>query len=260
MKNKIKKIQKENHKKKSNVLPNSNSKRDTKIKNNKSEKIHEVKSTMTISDIKNSGGEKFNSIKVSKSKRNINPKNKRNDINNNININININSNHIFNSNSQINNTKNHNTSNSINNSINSNIINKKKYNDLIKQTSTCASKRNVAYHQKLKKVILTASNNNIFNNSKKNYIYDEITKKKNSVLVTSNTLTFSGYLTSRNSQNSSKIKYSGKNEPNNFIGKGKIRGFKDKKNLFSKIEKVIHSKNKIPTVKSQKTKKTLQK
>ena len=255
IKNKMKKTQKEKERKIKNlnmhkITPYSNGKRNILSHTNKNEYLNLSNKAMTISGIKNySVKQKYNSIKTCKKRTIINSKTKRkSDINNNININININSNNIFNSTNQINNSHNYNLSNSLhNNSTNNSLLNKKKYYELLRQSSSFITKRNDNHRQMLKKMLLSSSSNyNIFNNS----------KKKNSILNT-NTLTFSRCLTSRNSQNSSKIKNKIKKDNKNIIGKMKtnICSYKVKKELFNKKEKVIYSKNKIPIVKSPRKK-----
>ena len=267
IKNKIKKGEKERQKANIDIYkiaPNATAQRYITTNNNKKDCFRASNKAMTISNIKNSNCVKYNSIKVSKKTRNINSKKKKSDINNNININININSNNIFNNTNQINNSNNNNISSSINNintnSMNNNLLNRKKYYEILRQSSSFISNRNdTQHHQILKKMLLSASNNNIFNNSKKNDIFEDISKKKHSVLNTNNTMTFSGYLTSRNSQNNSKIniknKKDNKTTSNNKIGnmKSNISSYKVKKELFSKKEKFIYNKNKIPIVKSPK-------
>ena len=252
IKNKIQKTHKN--------TPNSNKQRYITTNTYKNDNPPSSSNATTISGIKNSSvGQKYNSININKKKRIINSKKKiKSNINNNININININSNTIFNNTSQINNSNNYSLSNNIyNNIINSSILNKKKYYELLKESSSFISKKNESHRRILKRMLLSsASNNNIFNNSKKSNIYEEINKKKNSVLNT-NTLTFSRYLTTRNSLNSSKIKNKIKNDNINRIGnmKTNITSYKVKKDLFNKKEKVIYSKNKIPVIKSPKEK-----
>ena len=241
--------------------PNSNKQRYITTNTYKNDNPLSSSNAATISGIKNSSvRQKYNSINnISKKKRIINSKKKiKSNINNNININININSNTIFNNTSQINNSNNYSLSNHIyNNMINSSILNKNKYYELLKESSSFMSKKNKSHRYKLKRMLLSSvSNNNIFNNSKKSNIYEEIYKKKNSVLNT-NTLTFSRYLTTRNSLNSSKINNKIKKDKINRIGnmKTNISSYKVKKDLFNKKEKVIYSKNKIPVVKSPKEK-----
>ena len=266
IKNKIKKGEKEKQKVNIDIYkitPNTLAQRYITTNNNKNDALRASNKAMTISNIKNITGAKFNSIKVYKKTRNINSKMKKSDINNNININININSNNIFNNSNQINNL-NKNISNSIhniNNSNNNNILNKKKYYEILRQSSSFISNRNETHHhQILKRMLLSASNNNIFNNSKKNDIFEDLNKKKNSVLNTNNTLTFSGYLTSRNSLNTSKINKKSKKDNNNTTNNNKIgnmksniTSYKVKKELFNGKIKIITPKNKIPMGKSPK-------
>ena len=139
--------------------------------------------------------------------------------------------------------------------------LNKKKYYEILRQSSSFISNRNeTQHHQILKRMLLSASNNNIFNNSKKNDIFEDLNKKKNSVLNTNNTLTFSGYLTSRNSLNTSKINKKSKKDNNNTTNNNKIgnmksniSSYKVKKELFNGKIKIITPKNKIPMGKSPK-------
>ena len=157
-------------------------------------------------------------------------------------------------------NLKNYSLSNSIyTHSISNSILNKKKYNELLRQSSSFVFKKDNNHRQMLKKMLLSSmSNNSIFNNSKKNNnITEDIHKKKYLVLNTNNTLSFSRCLTYRNSQNSSIIKNTVKKSNKNRLGniKSHISSYKAKKDLFNKKEKIIYSKNKIPIVKIQKEK-----
>ena len=259
IKNKIKKGEKDRQKTNIDIYkiaPNTTAQRYITT-NNKIDCLNSSNKTMTISNIKNTSGAKFNSIKVCKKLRNIDSKKKKLDINNNININININSNNIFNNTNQINSSNSNNISNTIhniNNSINNNVFNRKKYYEILKQSSSFISNRDdTQHHQILKKMLLSVSNNNIFNNSKKANIYDDINKKKHSVLNSNHSLTFTGYLTCRNSQNSSKINYKIKKDNNTTTNdklgniKSNISSYKVKKELFNKKFTI----NKIPLVKS---------
>ena len=212
---------------------------------------------MTISDIKTIGESKFESIKVMKRQRTINSKKiKKSDINNNININININSNNIYNNTNQINNSNNNSIQNSSININNNNALTKKKYYEILRESTSFISKRNER-QPILKKMILTSnSNSNIYiDSSKKNFILDEMNKKKNSVF-NNNTLTFSGCLTCRNSRNSSKIKNKMKKN-SNYVGniKSNISNHKVKikKEFLNKKEVIIFPKYKIPMKKSPK-------
>ena len=243
IKNKITKKEKEISKIKIyKINKNSIAQRYTTLKSYKNKKEYSQSSNKatTISSLKNKNTSKFNSIKTNKNIRNINSKNRKTGTNNNININININSNNIFNSTNQINNSNNINNTNILhhNSNINNNLLNKKKGSELLRQSSFVSKK--IGTHRKiLKKMLLSASNNNIFNNSKKKYILEDNNKKKNSVLNTNNTLNFSGCLTSRNTQNSSKIK--DKKDKNS---KEKKRFGNIKSNISSyTIQKVLLSK-----------------
>ena len=198
---------------------------------------------------------KFGCIKVVKKQKTIDSKKKqRADINNNININININSNNIYNNTNQMNNNSNNNSnaSNNILNNIQSksisiNNFNKKKYLESLKKQSNPIIQRNES-HPLLKKILLSSSSNRNVYNFKKNFIFEELTKKKIFDL-NNNTLTFSGYLTTRNSNNVSKIKNKVKNKIGNS-GKSNNNN-KFKKELFNKKCGIILSKNKIPIFKN---------
>ena len=216
--------------------------------------------TVTISNIKSFNEPKLGSIKVIKKQKTINSKKKvKTDINNNININININSNNIFNNTNQINNNSN-NSNNITNNiqsssiSINNNDINKNKYMELLKQ-SNANIQRNESQPM-LKKILLSSSSNRNVYNFKKNFMFEDMNKKKISYLNT-NTLTFSGYLTTRNSNNVSKIKNKMKskggnggksNNNNNNYSNNKF-----KNELFNKKDVIIIPKNIIPILKNPK-------
>ena len=261
-KNKMKKAEKERQKVNLNVYkitPYVNSQRYITTNSNKNDCPRLSNKIITISGVKrNISGYKFSRIKADKKKTILNSKKKRKyDINNNININININSNNIFNNTNQ---TNNYSLSNSIyTHSISNSILNKKKYNELLRQSSSFVFKKDNNHRQMLKKMLLSSmSNNSIFNNSKKNNnITEDIHKKKYLVLNTNNTLSFSRCLTYRNSQNSSIIKNTVKKSNKNRLGniKSHISSYKAKKDLFNKKEKIIYSKNKIPIVKIQKEK-----
>ena len=221
------------------IKKNSIALRYATLKNYKNKKEHSQSSNKatTISSLKNKNTAKFNSNKTNKNIRNINSKNRKSSTNNNININININSNNIFNSSHQINNSNNINVSNILNHNsnINNNLLSKKKDSELLRKSSFI-SKKIGTQRKILKKILLSASNNNIFNNSKKKNILEDNNKKKNSVLNTNNTLNFSGCLTSRNSQNSSKTKGKTSKDKNRF---GNI-----KSNISSyTIQKVLSNK-----------------
>ena len=215
--------------------------------------------TATISNIKPFNESKLGSIKVIKKQKTVNSKKKvKTDINNNININININSNNIFNNTNQINNNSN-NSNNITNNiqsssiSINNNDINKNKYMELLKQSNSNIQ-RNES-HPMLKKILLSSSSNRNVYNFKKNFMFEDMNKKKISCLNT-NTLTYSGYLTTRNSNNVSKIKNKikskggngGKSNNNNNYSNNKF-----KKELFNKKDVIIIPKNIIPILKNPK-------
>ena len=205
---------------------------------------------ITISGIKQYNESKYGSIKVVKKQKTIDKKlRQRSDINNNININININSNNIYNSTNHIKYNSNNisNTNNNItNNNIPNNSINNKK--DLIKQYNDKNILRNES-HPMLKKILLTSSSNrNVF---KKNFIFEELNKKKINANINNNTITFSGCLTSRSSNNNSNIKNTIKNSAENG---GKIKNInsnnKYKKDLNIKKEVII--KNKILSLKNK--------
>ena len=228
-------------------------------------KIQLFNEEMTISTTKTLNEQKFESIKVVKKHRTVNSKKiKKPDINNNININISINSNNIYNNSNNINYSNNNSIQNSssINtNNNNNSFLNKSKYYDLLRKSSSFISKYPI-----IKKILLSsASNNNLCNNSKNNnFILEENNKKKNSVLNTkNNTLTFSRYITSRNSNSSSNIKNISKksNKSRNLThfcsNKIKIKTktkTKTKKDFLNKKEVIIHPKNKIPLMKTPKT------
>ena len=211
--------------------------------------------TVTISNTKPYNEPKLGSIKVMKKQKTVESKKKlKTDINNNININININSNNIYNNTNQINNNSN-NSNNITNNiqsnstSINNNDIDKKKYIEIYKQ-SNISVQRNES-HPTLKKILLSSSSNRNVYNFKKNIILEDINKKKNTYL-NSNTLTFTGYLTSRNSNNASKIKYKMKNKAGNGGKAENISYNKFKKELFNKKEVIIIPKKIIPVLKNK--------
>ena len=201
---------------------------------------------ITISGIKQYKELKYGSIKVVKKQKTIEKKSKqKSDINNNININININSNNIYNSTNHI--KYNSNNISNTNNNIPSSSINNKK--ELIRQYNYKNILRNES-HPMLKKILLTsASNRNVF---KKNFIFEELNKKKMNTNINNNTITFSGYLTSRSSNNNSNIKNKIKNKEEN--GKVKIINNNNiyKKDLNIKKEGII-LKNKILSLKNQK-------
>ena len=210
----------------------------------------------TINNMKKFNESKFGCIKVVKKQKTIDSKKKqRADINNNININININSNNIYNNTNQMNNNSNNNSnaSNNILNNVQSksisiNNFNKKKYLESLKKQSNPIIQRNES-HPLLKKILLSSSSNRNVYNFKKNFIFEELTKKKIFDL-NNNTLTFSGYLTTRNSNNVSKIKNKVKNKIGNS-GKSNNNNNKFKKELFNKKCGIILSKNKIPIFKN---------
>ena len=217
----------------------------------------QTSSNITISREKQLNENKFGSIKVIKKQETIDfAKKSRTDIKNNININININNNNIYNNSNQINyNNKiinNNNTSNNIQNnniSVNNN-LNKKKYKE-ISTHSSLNTQRNES-QPILKKIILTSSSNRNIYNSKKNFIFEEMNKKKISCLNSNNTLTFSGFLTSRNTHNVSKIKNKIKNTVGNVVKQKNINNNnKFKKELLAKKEGTIINKNKAPLLKN---------
>jgi len=232
------------------------------ISNNK--KIGVISSpnkAVTISGNKKFNNLKYGGIKVIKNQKTLDfHKKSPSDMNNNININININNNNIFN-NSNRNYSQNILNNNAINNiqnnniSINNKILDKKKYLELLEQSSF-KNKRNES-QPLLKKIILfssSSSNRNILN-SKKNFIFEDMNKKKlASCFNSNNTLTFSGYLTTRNSHNESKIKNKIKNIVSN-ASKQKIANNNNsrfKKELFKKKDGIIFIKNKVPLIKDK--------
>ena len=76
--------------------------------------------------------------------------------------------------------------------------------------------------------------------------------KKKISCLNSNNTLTFSGFLTSRNTHNVSKIKNKIKNTVGNVVKQKNINNNnKFKKELLAKKEGTIINKNKAPLLKN---------
>ena len=227
-----------------------------KYYSNNNSKIILSKEEMTISRIKSLNDQNFESIKVVRKHRTLNSKKiKNNDINNNININININSNNIYNNTNNLNYSNYNSIQNSSSiNTCNNSFLNKLKYYDLLKKSSSFISKYPLG-----KKLLLSSSiNNNLCDNSKNyNYILEEINKKKNYILNTKNiTLTFNGCKTSRNSHNLSKIKYKSKKSSSNKSGNltnFSTNKIKMKKDFLNKKEIKIHYKNKIPLTKSSK-------
>ena len=227
--------------------------------NKKTGMISSPNKAVTISGNKQFNNIKYGSIKVIKNQKTLEfHKKTPSDMNNNININININNNNIFhNSNRNYsqnvinNNVINHIQNNNI--SINNKILDKKKNLELLEQSSF-KNKRNES-QPLLKKIILfsSSSNRNILN-TKKNFIFEDMNKKKLSTCFNgNNTLTFSGYLTARNSHNESKIKNKIKNIVNNG-SKQKItnNNKRFKKELFKKKDGIIFIKNKIPLLKDK--------
>ena len=213
----------------------------------------------TINGMKKLNESKYGSIKVVKKQKTIDSKNKkRADINNNININININSNNIYNNTNQINNHNSNNNSNTSNNilnniqnkSINMNNFNKKKYIEALLRQSKTNMQRNES-HPMLKKILLSSSSNRNVYNFKKKFIFEDLSKKK-IFDFNNNTLTFSGYLTTRNSNNVSKTKNKVKNKVENG-NKQNNNNNKYKKELFNKKNGVILSKNKIQILRNSK-------
>mgnify|MGYP003571330296 CR=1 FL=1 len=228
--------------------------------NKKTGMISSPNKAITISGSKQFNNIKYGSIKVIKNQKTLDfHKKTPSDMNNNININININNNNIFN-NSNRNYSQNIINNHVINNiqhnniSINNKILDKKKYIELLEHSSF-KNKRNESQPM-LKKIILfssSSSNRNILN-SKKNFIFEDMNKKKlSSCFNSNNTLTFSGYLTTRNSHNESKIKNKIKNIVNNG-SKQKIvnNTSRFKKELFKKKDGIIFIKNKIPLLKDK--------
>ena len=206
---------------------------------------------VTISGMKPYDETKFGSIKVIKKKLLEKKIKQRTDINNNININININSNNIYNNTNQINSSNNNSNTNNMASlmqsnsiSINNNEFDKRKFKELTRQ-STENIQRNES-HPMMKKNLLSTSNRNVFN-FKKNFVF-ETTNKKKANLNINNTMTFSGYLTTRNSNNVSKKKTKMKN---NVISGGKIN-YINNTNKFKKDGMIIN-KNRIPSLKNQK-------
>ena len=265
-KNEIKKTQKRNEKeikkiKKFNldVYKVAQSSITQKYINNKIKKYEHIPTSnkaITISELKPFSETKFSRIKVVKKQKTIDSKNIfKTKINNNININININNNNIYNNTNQIShNNSNHINSNITNNSINSNnkIFDKKKYIEFINQSSF-NTQRNDS-QPLLKKILLSSSSNRDINYIKKDFIFQNMNKKKISyVNPNNNTLAFSGYLTSRNSHNISKIKNKIKNMVINSSNQYNNNNYKFKKDLLNKKERVIFVKNKKPILKSPK-------
>ena len=214
--------------------------------------------SVTISSMKPFDEAKFGSIKVIKKKTIDKKKKPRTDINNNININININSNNIYNNSNQINNSNfNSNTNNNlINNahsscvSINNIDFDKNKYKELIRQSNE-NMKRNES-NPMMKKILLSSSSNRNVFNFKKNFIFETMNKKKRETNI-NNTLTFSGYLTSRSSNNTSKVKNKTKNKEES-LGKPKNINMTNKfKNLINNKNHGILNKNKIPSYQKKK-------
>ena len=255
LKNKIKKNKNESKKIYLNTYKIIPSIINHKYYSNNNSKIQLSNEEMIISRIKVLNKQNFESIKVAKKYKAMNSKKiKKPYINNNININININSNNIYNNTNHLNysnynSIQNSNTTNTNNNSF----LNKTKYYDLLKKSSSFISK----YPLTKKMLLASSSNNNLCNNSKNNnFIFEEINKKKNSVLNTkNNTLAFSGCKTSRNSHNSSKIKNKSKKSSNKIENSTNFSSnkIKMKKDFLNKNEINIHYKNKMPLMKSPK-------
>ena len=231
-----------------------------KYYSNNNSKIILSNEEMTISRIKGLNEQNFESIKVVRKHRTLNSKKiKNNDINNNININININSNNIYNNTNNLNYSNYNSIQNSSSiNTCNNSFLNKLKYYDLLKKSSSFISKYPLGKKLLLSSSINTKYVNNLCDNSKNyNYILEEINKKKNYILNTKNiTLTFNGCKTSRNSHNLSKIKYKSKKSSSNKSGNltnFSTNKIKMKKDFLNKKEIKIHYKNKIPLTKSSK-------
>ena len=214
--------------------------------------------SMTISSMKPLEEAKYGSIKVIKKKAVDKKIKQRTDINNNININININSNNIYNNSNQINSSNNNNSNinnNLINNAhsscinINNNDFDKKKCKEKIRQSIENMQRNE--NHLMLKKILLSSSSNRNVYNFKKNYIFDNINKSKRETNI-NNTITLSGFLTSRSSNNTSKIKNIMKNNAEN-LGKPKNINStnKFKKEINNKNYGILN-KNKIPTYKKK--------
>ena len=214
--------------------------------------------SMTISSMKPLEEAKYGSIKVIKKKAVDKKIKQRTDINNNININININSNNIYNNSNQINSSNNNNSNinnNLINNAhsscinINNNDFDKKKCKEKIRQSIENMQRNE--NHLMLKKILLSSSSNRNVYNFKKNYVFENINKSKRETNI-NNTITLSGFLTSRSSNNTSKIKNIMKNNAEN-LGKPKNINStnKFKKEINNKNYGILN-KNKIPTYKKK--------
>ena len=201
----------------------------------KYDRIPNSSRAVTISEIKPYKDIKFGRIKVVKKKKTIDSKKKMLDFNNNININININNSNIYNSNKV--NKNNYSNSNIINNIFNNSIsINNyfghKRYIEL--NQSSLNSQRNDS-QPLLKKLILSSSNNSIFN-SKNKFNMEKMNKSKVNYNNSNN-----GYSTSRNSQNVSKI-HNKINSVGNANKKKSINNIthKIKKESYFKMKKLL--------------------
>ena len=205
-----------------------------KIKNY--EKIPNSSRAETISEIKPYKDIKFGRIKVVKKKKTIDSKKKiLTDFKNNININININNSNIYNSNKV--NKNSYSNSNIINNIFNNsisinNFFGQKRYIEL--NQSTFNTQRNDS-QPLLKKLLLSSSNNNIFN-SKNKFNMEKMNKSKANYYYSNN-----GYSTSRNSQNVSMI-HNKIHSVGNANKKKSINSntHKFKKELYFKMKKLL--------------------
>ena len=215
--------------------------------------------SVTISSMKPLEEAKYGSIKVIKKKAVDKKIKQRTDINNNININININSNNIYNNSNQINSSNNNNSNinnNLINNahsscfSFNNNDFDKKKYKEKIRK-SIENMQRNES-RPTLKKILLSSSSNRNVFNFKKNYIFENMNKTKREANINNNTITFSGFLTSRSSNNTSKIKNIMKNNAENLEKQKNINSTNKFKKEINNKNYGILNKNKIPIYKKK--------
>ena len=191
---------------------------------------------ITISEIKPYKDIKFGRIKVVKKKKTIDSKKKiLTDFKNNININININNSNIYNSNKVSKNS--YSNSNIINNIFNNsisinNFFGQKRYIEL--NQSSLNTQRNDS-QPLLKKILLSSSNNNIFN-SKNKFNMEKMNKSKANYYYSNN-----GFSTSRNSQNVSMI-HNKINSVGNVNKKKSINSntHKFKKELYFKMKKLL--------------------
>jgi hypothetical protein len=203
----------------------------------KYERIPNSNRAVTISEIKPYTDIKFGRIKVVKKKKSLDSKKKiLTDFNKNINININISNSNIYNSNKvSKNNYSNSNIINNIfNNSISiNNYFGQKRYKEELNQTFL-NSQRNDS-HPLLKKLLLSSSNNNIFN-SKTKFNMEKMNKSKTNYYNSNNVNS-----TSRNSQNVSMV-HNKINSVGNANKKKSINSHthKFKKELYSKMKKLL--------------------